>query len=227
MYYLSHMARLTDITLYDEFHPREGQRHFQQRANYVGELYWQCLHGYKPPKTTRISITLVSDQQHPHPLMVGSLACVYREVHAPTYDALSDPAKLRYWLEHLHEAVCHLCQAFQWNKAVLARAYQRVLDLDLEFRFAYPEKVSRDGKKRAYLLLRKDLMTTHLFACIDGEGGQVQVLLHEGPNRWWYDPVYHLVHQGKWFTNAQFGVHATRPYFRASYSLQLGTVGAE
>ena len=221
------MARLTDVTLYDEFHPAEGQRQFQHRANYVSELYWQCLYGYKPPKTTRISVRLVPDPRPPYPTMSGSVALVNQQVHAPAYDALPDPAKLHYLLARLHEAVGHLCQAFDWDGAVFAKAHQRVLDDDLKFRFTYPEKVSRDGKNRAYLLLEKTLTTTRLSACVEGEGKHVQALLHEGPNRWWYDLVYHLVHRGKWFTNARFGVHTTRPSFRAWYSLQLGTVRAE
>ena len=221
------MARLTDITLYDQFHPAEGQHQFQQRANYASELYWQCLHGYKPPKTTRISITLVPDKGPRSPFMAGSVACVYQEVHAPTYNAMADPAKLRYLLARLHEAVVYLSQTFQWDGAVFADAYQQVLDRDLKFRFAYGGKVSRDGRSRAHLMLEKTLTTTRLFACVEGEEKHVQALLHEGPNRWWYDPVYHLVLRGRWFNNARFGVHTTQPSFRVSYSLQLDTVGAE
>ena len=60
--YLSLMARLIDITLYEQFYPAEGQRQFQLRANHVSGLYLQCLRGYKPPKTTRISISMVPNQ---------------------------------------------------------------------------------------------------------------------------------------------------------------------
>ena len=126
------MARFTDITLYDEFYPAEGQRQFQQRANYVSSLYRQCLHGYKPPKTTRISITLVANQQPPYPSMAGSVACIYQPVHPPTYDALPDPAKGRYLVDRLHDAVGHLCQAFPWDVAVFEQAYQQVQELQLE-----------------------------------------------------------------------------------------------
>ena len=167
------MARLTDITLYDQFHPAEGQGQFQHRANYVSELYWQCLDGYKPPKTTRISITLVPDERPVRAWMAGSIALWDQQVHAPTYDALSDSAKLRYLLDSLHEAVGHLCQAFHWNRAVFTEAYERVVGHDLEFRLVYPEKVSRDGKTRAYLLLEKNLATSRLSACFQGEGEQV------------------------------------------------------
>lgn len=218
------MAHLTDITLYDQFHPAEGQRQFQYNANYVGELYWQCLHGYKPPQTTRISITLVPSPQALCPRMAGSVACIYQPVHAPTYDALAEPAKLRYLLACLHEAMGHLCETFGWDVVPFAEAHQQVLNRDLKFRFAYPEKVSHDGKRRAYLLLEKTLTTTRLSACVAGEGNHAQAVLHHGPNRWWYDPVYRLVQRGKWFTNARFGVHTTRPSFQAWYSLQHGSV---
>ena len=130
--YLSLMARLNDITLYDEFHPVEGQRQFQRRANYVSSLYLQCLYGYKPPKTTRISITLVPDQQLPYPSMAGSVAGIYQPVHTPTYDALSNSAKGRYLVDRLHDAVVHLCQAFPWDVTVFKQAYQQVQELQLE-----------------------------------------------------------------------------------------------
>lgn len=126
------MARLSDITLYDQFHPVEGQRQFQQRANYVSGLYRKCLHGYKPPHTSRISITLVSVQQPAYAWMAGSVAVMDQYAHAPTYDALSDPAKLRYLLEGLHEAVSYLCQVFSWDRAVFNQAYQQVQEFHLE-----------------------------------------------------------------------------------------------
>ena len=126
------MARLHDITLYDEFHPAEGQRQFQHRANYISGLYHKCLHGYKPPKTTRISITLVPDQQLPYPSMAGSVACIYQPVHTPTYNALPDPAKLHYLLDCLQDAVVHLCHAFPWDESVFKQAYQQAQELQLE-----------------------------------------------------------------------------------------------
>ena len=126
------MARLTDVTLYDEFHPAEGQRQFQHRANYVSGLFWQCLHGYKPPRTTRISITLVSREQAPYASMAGSVACIYQYAHAPTYDALADSDKLHYLLNCLHEAANNLCQTFAWDIEVFEHAYQQVKALHLE-----------------------------------------------------------------------------------------------
>ena len=64
--------------------------------------------------------------------MAGSVACIYQQVHAPTYDALSDPAKLRYLLDRLHDAVLHLCQAFLWDESVFEQAYKQVQQLQLE-----------------------------------------------------------------------------------------------
>ncbi|MFC6226099.1 hypothetical protein ACFP2F_22845 [Hymenobacter artigasi] len=126
------MARLTDITLYDQFHPAEGQRQFQQRANDVSGLYGQCLRGYKPPRTTRISITLVPEQRLPRAWMAGSVAVIDQYAHATTYDALPDRAKLRYLLDCLHDAVGHLCRAFLWDATVFEQAYQQVQELHPE-----------------------------------------------------------------------------------------------
>ncbi|QJX47458.1 hypothetical protein HMJ29_11120 [Hymenobacter taeanensis] len=221
------MARLTDLTLHDQFHPAEGQRQFQHRANYVSDLYQQFLHGYKPPNTSRISITLVAEQKPTQAWIVGSVAVLDQYAHAPTYDALSDPAKLSFLLDRLHEAVGNLCRAFHWDEAVFDHAYHQVQKQRFVFRFEFPEKVTRDGKKRAHLLLEKTLTHSRLSACLDAGGSTVRATLYEGPNRWWYDPVYALTKRGKWITNDQFGVHTTCPYFRAWYSLPLGIVGTE
>ena len=126
------MVRLNDITLYDQFHPAEGQRQFQQRANFVSGLYWQHLHGYKPARTARISITLVPEQRPARAWTVGSIAVIDQYAHAPTYDALPDSAKLRYLLDCLHAAGSRLCQAFQWDAAVFEQSYQQVRKFHLE-----------------------------------------------------------------------------------------------
>jgi hypothetical protein len=221
------MARLTDITLYDNFYPAEGERLFRHRANYIGELYVQALGDYKPLKTSRISISLVPDPHPRYPSMAGSVMCVYQEVHTPTYDVLPDADKLRYLLARLHEAICYLCQTFHWDAAAFANAYQQVVDGDLKFRVAYPEKLSRNRKHRAHLLLEKTLTTTRLFACVAGEGQPVQALLHEGANWGAYDPVYAVVKHGKWLTRDAFGVHTARPECRVWYSLPEGRVCQE
>ena len=65
------------------------------------------------------------------PSMAGSVACIYQPVHTPTYDSLSDPAKLRYLLDRLHDAVAHLCHVFLWDALVFEQAYQQVQELPL------------------------------------------------------------------------------------------------
>ena len=135
LYYLPVMRRLNDITLYDLFNPSEGQRQFQHRANYVSGLYRECLNGYQPPRTTRISISLVSKQHPPYASMAGSVATIYQYAHAPTYNALSDPAKLRYLLDCLHDAAGNLCRAFLWDMEVFQQAnqqVQKILHLELQ-----------------------------------------------------------------------------------------------
>ena len=80
------------------------------------------------------------------------------------------------------------------------------------FRVEYPEKATRDGKRRACLLLEKTVTTTRLSACIAAEGQHVQALLYQGPNWGPYDPVYAVVKHGKWLTRDSFGVLTTPPH---------------
>ena len=213
------MARLTDITLYDLFHPAEGQRHFQQRANYVGELYLQGLGDYKPLKTSRISIDLVSEHRPPCAYRHGSIALTAQPVDTLLYDGLSDSEKLHFLLDRLHAAMEYLGHAYHWDLAVLAHAYAQAKAGGLVFRVEYPEKATRGGKRRARLLLEKTVTTTRLSACIAADGQHVQALLYQGPNMGPYDPVYAVVKHGKWLTRDAYGVHTTHPECRVWYSL--------
>jgi hypothetical protein len=224
------MAHLTDITFYDQYHhfqPTEGPDRFAYLAHYVSDLYVRCLHGYKPPRTSRISIMLVPEPQIPRAYWVGSIATLTLHAHAPTYNALPVSARMRFLLESLHEAVMHLCHAGSWDGKVFEQAYRQVLERDFSFCIAYPEKVSRDRQKRAYVLLEKTVTVTRLSACIDTGGKPIQATLYEGPNYYAYDPVYSLVNQGRWMTNDRFGVRRARPRFCAWYSLQQDAVGKE
>jgi len=221
------MARLTDITLYDLFHPAEGQRTFQQRANYVGELYLQGMGDYKPPKTSRITIDLVSEHRPPYAYRVGSIVQTAQPVDTPWYDGLSDSEKLHFLLDRVHNAMAYLGRAFGWDAAVLAHAYERATAGGLVFRVEYPEMATRDGKRRARLLLEKTVTTTRLSACIAADGQHVQALLYQGPNWGPYDPVYAVAKHGKWLTRDTFGVRTARPECRVWYALPEGQVCQE
>ncbi|GAA3989013.1 hypothetical protein [Hymenobacter antarcticus] len=227
------MAGLTDITFYDNLDIWQrvevpGSRAFRLLANYVSDLYVQCLHGYKPPKISRISLCLVAENTPPHCWKTGSIALINYGFSSQAYNALTvDADKALYLLESLQDAVRHLCHAYGWDLAVFEGACHEVKSCDIQFRFMYPEKVARDGKKRAHLLLEKTLTTTFLSVCIDFEGKRVKAQLYEGPNRWWYDPIYAVTKHGRWINNDQFGVKTTRHDFQGWFSLQANKVCVE
>ena len=226
------MAGLTDITFYDESvvwqHAGEPERKaFRRLANYISDLYVQCLHGYKPPKIARICIKLEPDNMLPTYWKFGSIVTIKQFFQSQLYDLMPDAEKASFLLDALQDAVRNLCHQYQWDLEVFDRAYDEVQGRNLLFQFEYPQKFTRDGKKRAHLLLQKTLTTTSLFACIVSEETSVRATLYEGPNHWWYDPIYAVTKYGRWISNDQFGIKTTRHDFQAWFSLQSNRVCVE
>ena len=54
--------KLDDITLY--YYPKDDTaKRFAMKQNVVSDLYVNYLNGYKPPKTSRISVTLSNEDR--------------------------------------------------------------------------------------------------------------------------------------------------------------------
>ena len=226
------MAGLKDITLYEHettcFLGEElGRRDFRHLANYVSDLYVRCLHGYKPPKTSRVSILLSPDDKAQHSFKVGSIATIDRYFSAEKYRGLSEDTKAAYILDFIHNVMLHLSQIYEWDTAVFENAYQEVIARNLKFCFEYPFKASRDRKKRAQLIIEKTQWITTLLARIESIDNILKVKLCEHPNRWWYDPAYAVAKHGKWLDNNWFGLDTSSPNLKVWYSLQDAKVFME
>ena len=68
------MNRLTDISVY--YDPGERDKELSRLSNYVSELYHSNLKGYKPPKTSRITLTFREAIPFDKPVFTGSI-CGY------------------------------------------------------------------------------------------------------------------------------------------------------
>ena len=218
------MAGLKDITLYEHattcFPNGElGRRDFRYLANYISDLYVRCLHNYKPPKTSRVSIHLSPDNQSQRSFKFGSIAIIDQYFSAEQYSGLSEDIKAIYVLDFIQNVMLHLSQIYEWETAVFENAYQEVIARNLKFCFEYPFKTSRDRKKRAQLIIEKTQSITTVFAHIESIDNISKVKLLEHPNRWWYDPAYAVVKHGTWLDNNRFGI-VNSPNSKVWYSLQ-------
>ena len=219
------MAGLKDITLYEHettcFPNGElGRRDFRHLANYVSDLYVRCLHGYTPPKTSRVSILLSPDNKAQRSFKVGSIATIDQYFPAEKYRELSEDTKAAYVLDFIHNVMLHLSQVCEWDTAVFENAYQEVIARNLKFCFEYPFKASRDRKKRAQLIIEKTQWMTTLLARIECDDNTLIVKLHEHPNRWRYDPTDAAAKHGKWLDDNRFGLDTSSLNFKVWYSLQ-------
>ena len=219
------MTGLKDITLYEHETTRFpngelGRRDFRYLVNYVSDLYVRCLHDYKPPKTSRVSICLSPDNKAQRTLKFGSIAIIDQYFPAEKYNELSEDTKARYVLNFIHNVMLYLSQVYEWDTAVFENAYQEVIARNLKFCFEYPFKASPDHKKRAQLIIEKTQWITTVFARVELTDAILKVKLYEHANRWWYDSAYAVAKHGKWLDKNRFGIDANSANFKVWYSLQ-------
>ena len=121
---------LYDITIYYDGHQnteKSVEDEFMQTANYVTKLYHKNLSGYKPPKTSRISITMGRAIQFLKPFYHGSICVCSVIIDEEKYAQLSTQERYKFILEILHKTIMNLAEIFNWDKNVFDKSYNQVL----------------------------------------------------------------------------------------------------
>lgn len=216
-------ARFSDITLYTETPHHTGTpEHREDRyiQNYISDLYMQKMHGYKPPKTTRITIQPAYHEIWNRTWKTGSIVAIAPYFSYPEYAALDKKGKYRYILDLIQRATIPLSEEYGWDKSVFETAYKEVLEADFRFRIEYPPKQSRDRKKTASLIVEKTETTTSVSICININGEKIERKLFEKPNTFWYDCVYFLSGFSKWLNTDKFGIFFRNGMIECWYSIE-------
>lgn len=182
------------------------------------------MYGYKPPKTTRVSIVPSYHKIWNRTWADGSLKSIAPEFIYEKYLSLDKRGKYEYILDIIHSCMLQLSDEYEWDKAVFEKAHKEVLENDFRFKIEYPAKVSRDKKKSAKLCIEKTDLVTSLYATILIEGNIETVKLFDKRNWWWYDSIYKLAKTNKWFDNDRFGVQYKPLNWAVWYSIKDGQV---
>lgn len=212
---------LTDITVYYEGQNPELRdfADFRCLANYVCDYYHQLLHGYKPPKTSRICIHLAEVPTCNAPWYFGSICHIDWGFDEIKYLSISHQDRLHYILNIVHEAISKAAISNNWRADTFLKAYHTIVARDFIFAMTYPQKKSRDRKHTGQIIIEKTETVTCLYLAIEGVLLQKKVKLFEKKNWYWWDSAYRLAETAKWFNNTDFGVQSKKHKHHGRFSL--------
>lgn len=217
----------TDITLYAPTAHKVGTPEYWEDValqNFVSDLYLQKMHGYKPPKTSRVSIQPEYYNKWERPWMFGSVLSIAPYFSYDDYCALDKKGKYQYILDLIQASMLQSAETFGWDKAVFEKAYEEVVESDFAFQLSSQPKLSRDKKKAGYLLIEKTETVTSIFVVIEVDGTSIKQKLFDKKNSWWYDAAYTLAKNTKWFANDRFGIKYNKGQIEIWYSIEQNTV---
>ncbi len=212
----------SDITIYTASPFRPGTaEYWEDRAliNFISDLYMQKMHGYKPPKTSRITIQPDFHGIWDGPWKFGAIASVAPFYSYDEYAACDRKGRYMYVLDLIQRSTIPLSEEFGWDKLVFENAYREVLQSDFRFRIEYPAKRSRDRKKEGSIIIEKTETITSLLVHVEINELRIEKKLFEKKNDWCFDAVYELARCSKWFDTDRFGISYDKGRIKSWYSI--------
>lgn len=209
--------RLNDITLYYPDSKRKNK--FTPKQNLVSDLYIRFLEGYKPPKTTRISVDL-SNETDSIIGFFGSILVAKAQFNKEEFWNLSDHGQNLMILKTIHRIALICCSKYEWNKEIFEKSYNKVIQSKFLYAFEHKRKHSKSRKFKAALYVQKDeICTTISVTFYDKLDRKIKTieLFKSFQNPMFYS---HLIQNNKWFSNTEFGVHAFNGEFTIRASLE-------
>jgi hypothetical protein len=195
--------KLYDITLY-YFPEGEKAKIFTLKHNVISDLYVQYLNGYKPPKTSRISVQL-SDSDYIRGYF-GSILNVDAKFDKKGYWDLVDEAKNKVILDTIHRIALLCADKYDWDTDVFSQAYDKVIQADFIYKIELDRKLSKDKKHKASILIEKKETNALISVLIyDKEDYLIKKIeLLQTFN--WQGFHIPIVRKFKWFDNNSFGL---------------------
>jgi hypothetical protein len=215
-------APFSDITLYTPTPHVVGTPEYWEEIslqNFISDLYVQKMNGYKPPKTTRITIQPAFHNTWNRTFKTGSIVTIAPVYNYNEYVTLDKKGKYKYILDLIQVATLELSQEYQWDRAVFEKAYNDVIESNFEFKVTYPPKLSKDKKKTGQVVIEKTERITTLNLLFTIDKSIKKVKLFENRNWFWYDIAYEMAKNSKWLDNNSFGVYSKKTDKFGYYSL--------
>jgi hypothetical protein len=197
------MNRLTDISVY--YDPGEKDKELGRLSNYVSELYHNNLKGYKPPKTSRITLTFRETIPFDKPIFTGSICGYFVPFDKLELEGIKDK-KERYvfFLKKIHTSCLELADKLIWDKDVFENAFSESLTSGLRLIKEYKQIKSKDRKHWGQCILEKTEESSIVKLRI-GNGQVDEVKLLEKRNWYIFDSANRIGEKMKWLDNDKFG----------------------
>ncbi|GAB3228837.1 hypothetical protein GCM10027346_13800 [Hymenobacter seoulensis] len=200
-------APLYDITIYHQgkiIQDAPIDWKFRAKANLIADFYHDRLSGYKPKNTGRICVIFVERNNCRNPCYFGSICNYEITVDGDMYLGLCETQQNKYILGLLHSAIMDLASIYGWEKECFQKAYDYIVQSDFRFEKTYPSKYSPDKKYSGCVVIEKTETRTRLRVIISG-GKEINKVILEKRNWYWYDSAYKIAKKCKWIDKHSFG----------------------
>jgi len=202
-------APFSDITLYTQTSNTVGTPEYIDQVslqNFVSDWYVQNMNGYKPPKTSRITIQPAFYNIWNRTWKTGSIVAIAPFFSLDTYLSLDKKGKYKCTLDLIQSATLSLSDEYGWDKTIFRNAYKKVFESNFIFQIDCPTKQSRDKKTIANLIIEKTEAITTVSVKIQNGSSLITKKLFDKKNQYWYDCIYILARHNKWFDTERFGI---------------------
>lgn len=216
-----------DITIYAPTTTVVGTPQYQEEIaaiNYICDLYVQHMDGYKPPKTTRITIQPAFHDTWKRTRKIGSVVAVAPYFNYDEFSSLDKVGKYRYILELIQTSVRQLSEEYQWDIKVFEAAYRKTIDSRFIYRLEHPPKKSKDRHMSGWLVVEKTESLTTASVYIQIGDRVVTRKLLDKKNWWCHDKIYVLAKYCKWMDSDLFGISYEKWNIKVLYSVDKGEV---
>ena len=221
------MTPLTDITIYFNKNWIENTldaRDFQLKLNYLMDFYHRNLDGYKPPKTSRISIELVDTKDKENQFYFGSILRIYAYFNLGEFLKINDENKLKYLLDLLHKLLIESAIKNNWEINIFKNSYDLILRSKFNFIKRFDLKESRDKKKKGQAIITKTTTESKLTIQLSSETNSKFINLITKANTYWFDSIYKIASNCKWIDNDKFGYKPKHSLIYSYYSISDNNV---
>lgn len=197
--------KLYDITLYGGGNDQASNKEFALKCNLVSGLYVECLGKYKPPKTSRISVTLGNvDEVGGY---FGSILHAWAKFDKELYWQSENLTRNKIILDTVHRIALLCAKKLDWNIDVFQNAYNKVLQLDYKYRIELKSKMSKNRKYKAAIMVKKDEKIAYIwvnFYTPDNVCIKSVELLKSFPHDFFYEDA---IKKNKWISDSEFGLY--------------------
>lgn len=215
-------APFSDITLYaPTLHAVGTPEYWDETSlnNFICDLYVQKMNGYKPPKTSRITIQPGFHGIWDRTWKTGSIVAIAPFYNYEIYTSLDRKGKYKYILDIVQASTLQLSEEYHWDRTVFEKAYNDIIESNFEFTILYPKKMSRDKQKFGQVIIEKTEKVTTLYLAFNFSGKIKKVKLFDKKNWFWYDTAYEMAKNSRWLDNNTFGVSSKKNDKFGYYSL--------